>query len=371
MEVLPNTLLKPFGTLVSCRDTVDSECIRHLTRDECVRYCENNPFCSCGYFLEPKKGESYCVPLNSALLKNMNLHLNTFPLEKEPTSQLWQSSAVFFRPNIYPMKTDTTTIIMQKDICNLHYHYKGSVYYMQNDFTFYKNAQQSAARILFIDKFPQFYELANTLQNYSTFVIKLFAQPKVLSIIEGGELGAIPYLTLSGEQNVPDLTLYMPGKMKNPLDYKVLELSSSFQILTNNRKSMIGIRKVEKNVLKMGLIPFNEKNLSKGYFQVSRVAVQPNIYKVAEILPARLVFLRNSVDFPKIAKPTKAYIILAFVFMCLLVVLMIILAYLRRRKEIVASVARIPTRGSFLYSSANTISRMPLATMARKQFKQG
>lgn len=335
LQVLPDTLIKPFGTLISCRDTVDSECLRNLSREQCVEYCKNNPFCACGYFLEPKTEASYCVPLNSTLLKNMNLHLNTYPLEKDPTKQLWKSSAVFFRPDIYPMKTDTKTIIMQKDICHFYYKYKGSNYYMQSDFSFLKNGKATASKILFIDKYPQFYELANTVQNYSTFVIKLFAEPKVLSVVDKNKLGAIPYLTLSGEQEVPDLTLFIPGKMETPLDYKLLTFDSSFQILTNKRKSIIEVSKESNGKLTMGIFPFKEsQHKFKGSFQVEREAIQPNIYKVAQILPARLVFLRDSIDFPSSPTVTQKFLVGSIVLLGITLLLVILFSILRRRKEV-------------------------------------
>jgi len=265
----------------------------------------------------------------------MNLHLNTYPLETDPTKDLWQSSAVFYRPNIYPLKTDTTTIIMQKDICLLSYHYKNSVYYFQNDFSFLKNGKTSGARVLFIDKYPQFYELANTVQNFSTFVIKLFAQPKVLSVLSDKKLGAVPYLTLSGEQEVPDMTLYIPQKMTSPLDYQVLTFDSRFQILTNKRASHIGVVKENKESLVLGVLPFSEKTTKfKGYFKVERVDIQPNIYKVAQILPARMVFLRDSIDFPYPTKTSYSSLKWALYVLIGTLVLVILLAYLRRRREI-------------------------------------
>lgn len=334
LQVLPNTLLKPFGTLISCRDTVESECPRSMTLSQCTEYCEKNPFCACGYFIQPKGDKSYCVALNSALLKNMNLHLNTYPLEKDPTAHLWKESAVFFRPSIYPMQTDTRTIIMQKDICHLIYVSKNTNYYMQNDFSFLKNGSSSAAKILFIDKYPQFYELANTVQNYSTFVIKLFAEPKVLSVVNKVDLGAIPYLTLSGEQDVPDLTLFIPGKMENPLDYKVLTFDSSFQILTNQRSSYLGVKKEKKDRLILGVHPLKKLDQTfEGFFRVERVAIQPNIYKVAQILPARLVFLRDSIDFPSLSTPSKGIMITALILIGLTFLFVFGFAYIRRRKE--------------------------------------
>jgi hypothetical protein len=337
MQVLENTLLKPFGTLISCRDTIDSECPRGMTKDQCVDYCKQNPFCACGYYIEPHNGKSYCAPLNSVLLKNMNLHLNTYPLETDPTKDLWKSSAVFYRPHIYPLQTDTRTIIMQKDICFLSYHYKNSVYYMQSDFSFRKNGKSSAGRILFIDKYPQFYELANTVQNSSTFVIKLFAQPQVLSVLPNKTLGSIPYLTLTGEQEVPDLTLWIPGPRKSPLDYQVLTFDSQFQILTNKRTSHIGVLKDLKDTLVLGVLPFTEKTKFKGYFKVERVDIQPNIYKVAQILPARLIFLRDSIDFPSQTKISTTFLKVALWLLSISFVLVIVFSYLKRRREILLS----------------------------------
>lgn len=335
-QIQENMMLKPFATLTSCRDTIDSECPRGLTLDKCVDRCRQSPFCSCGYYIEPKYGSSYCVPMNSILIKNMNLHLNTYDVSKDPTKELWKRTAVFFRPDIYPLGENNTTIIMQKDICLIYYVFRGKYYYLQKDLRWVLDKDgEDAIRVLFIDKYPQFYELANNIQSRSEFILKVFEKPEVITIVQD-QLKIIPYLTLSGENVSTDMFLYIPPDMSvvhNPLlrEYPVLSFSTPFQVLTHGRSDFMGVREEPKGgVITIAPIPYTSDKAFTGHFMVIRKDIQPNIYKVADILDARLTFLKDSVSPPE--RMASLPMILLSVAVALIVTCLCLLLLVRNRR---------------------------------------
>jgi hypothetical protein len=239
--------------------------------------------------------------MNVAQLKNMNIHLNTYPLEKDPTKELWERTAVFYRPDIYPLEGNDTTILMQKDICNLLYVYRNRSYYLQKDLTWLQDKNDdNAMRVLFIDKYPQFYELANNIQTLSNFVFKIFEKPEILAI-QDDELKVLPYLVMSGEQLSTNMYMYIEPQDNpdNPLlgKYPVLTFSTRFQIFTDEMKRFIGVQSLNGTRLDIGTLSYQDTNTNfPGYFMVERKDIQPNIFKVANILPARLTFLKNSIE---------------------------------------------------------------------------
>jgi len=334
ITVWEDKMLKPFATLISCRDTIYSECMRGLTLDQCVNECRDNPMCACGYYLKPSDGEkSYCAPLNAALLKNMNLHWNIYDKATDPTQNLWSQTAVFFRPNVYPVKISDDVVLMQRDICSLIYVCKenNKVYYLQEDLTWLLDGDMSAEQVLFIDKFPQFYELANNIQNHSNFILKIFSKPEVLAV-DNNKLSKIPYLSVNPEKNIPDTYLYIPSVARfdpNSIDYPVLRLSSRFQILTDNKVSFLGVRGsvLTKRKISIDAIRWDgNDNHFTGYFQIIRKALQPNIFKVAEILPARLTFLEDSVV-PLPFRFRKEIIIISVCIVFLIVMIVLLFIY--------------------------------------------
>jgi len=292
-----NTMLKPFATLASCQETIHSECPRGDTLEQCVDRCRQDPFCAAGYYLEPTfEKDSYCAPLNSALHKNMNLMLNIYPSETDPTAHLWKRSVVFFRPTIYPEVYNDTTIIQEKDICAISYTVGKKEYFLQDDLTWDAKGSDTALLILFVDVFPQFYELARTIQDRSIFVIKIFAQPKIITI-QKGLFQEAPYLVHNAENIPSNLFMHIPHHaMDSPIDYPVLQFATPFQIFVDDRSHYMGLAsKPDKKSSSIRLQSMPASTPFPGYFRVYRRNIQPNIYKVAEILPARLTFLKEKV----------------------------------------------------------------------------
>lgn len=327
--LLENTMVKPFATLISCRDTIYGECERGLTLEQCVQECRDNPFCACGYYLEPADGKekSYCAPLNSVLLKNMNLMWNIYDKKTDPTADLWKRTVVFFNPNIYPPKPPDDTILMQRDIMAIYYYSYATKkkYFLQEDLRWLYNGEAIGMKVLFIDKFPQFYELANNIQDKSNFVMKIFSRPEVIAIVEN-KLKKVPYLSVDPTKKIPDTYMYIENaNTQDIIQYPILQFDTKFQILTDSTKSFLGLKKKPKgDYIELEAIPWKGDNKEfTGYFQVIRKDLQPTIYRVAEILPARLTFLENSV-LPYKKPSTLTITLLLIVSLILLVVMMIV-----------------------------------------------
>lgn len=335
--VLEDKMLKPFATLISCRDTVGSECVRGVTMSECVRQCREDPFCSCGYFLQPsnRRETSYCVPLNSALLKNMNILLNIYDHSDDPSAALWEKTAVFYDPKIYPpLTSENNFVLMEKDICSLQYvlHSTGATYYMQSDLSWKKDASGTALRVLFIDKYPQFYELANNVQIDSNFVLKVFAQPQIISIGSDGKLQL--FSSLITDTEIRDFFMHLSSttrdfKPASPLDVPILSFTTPFQIRAkDNEAAFLGPvpSAPSSDTITMGILPpsLHQQEEFPGYFMITRVDIQPNIFQVAKTLPARLTFLQNSVlPTPSTASWRWSLILLVISFLLLLLVFLL------------------------------------------------
>lgn len=329
-SILENTMVKPFATLISCRDTIYGECSRGCTLEECIQECRENPFCACGYYLEPNnpRQKSYCAPLNSILLKNMNLMWNIYDLKNDPTKDLWKRSAVFFRPNIYPLKPPDDTVLMQRDIMTICYYSYATKkqYFLQEDLTWRFKGEEIGLKVLFIDKYPQFYELANNIQDKSNFVMKIFSRPEVIAIVEN-KLKKVPYLSVDPTKKIPDTYMYIENVNAdtNIIQYPILTLDTKFQILTDSTKSFLGLKqKPKKDTIELEALPWNgDSKTFTGYFQIFRKDLQPNIYRMSEILPARMTFLENSVLPFKEPNTTLSTIIL-IICICLLIIMMVL-----------------------------------------------
>lgn len=326
--VLENTLVKPFATLISCRDTINGECSRGGTLEECIQECREDPFCACGYYLEPsdKNKKSYCAPLNSILLKNMNLMWNIYDVKTDPTKDLWKRTTVFFKPNIYPPNPPDNVILMQRDIMAIYYYsYETKKkYFLQEDLTWLVNGEDICMKVLFIDKYPQFYELANNVQNKSNFIIKIFSRPEVIAIVEN-KLKKIPYLSVDPTKKIPDTYMYIENvETPNIIQYPILTFETKFQILTDSTNSFLGLKKKpKKDSIELEAIPWkgNDKEFT-GYFQIIRKDIQPNIYKVSNILPARMTFLENSV-LPYKQPSTRMITIMLIISLILLITMIV------------------------------------------------
>lgn len=89
MKIDTKYSLKPFGTGTSCLDTIDGECKRGLTVEECMSICEKSDMCGCGIHVDIKGRNpsipSYCLPLNTIQYKNRPLATSLISTENNGT----------------------------------------------------------------------------------------------------------------------------------------------------------------------------------------------------------------------------------------------------------------------------------------------
>lgn len=124
--------LKPFGSGTSCIDTIHGECIRNISVKDCIKICQDNPSCGCGYHVEIKNRsppiQNYCVPLNTIEYKNRPVSLSLISTEKNGTMLSKENNVdiTFFRDEkMFPSIDDTfetlkSSIIFNYDIVNFH-----------------------------------------------------------------------------------------------------------------------------------------------------------------------------------------------------------------------------------------------------------
>lgn len=69
--------MSPFGTQINCINTIDGECLRGLSLEDCMKKCQDSNQCNVGYFIETNRPgadvPSYCVPLSSYSWGNQNI----------------------------------------------------------------------------------------------------------------------------------------------------------------------------------------------------------------------------------------------------------------------------------------------------------
>lgn len=135
--------LKPFGSGTSCIDTIHGECIRDVSVEDCVKICENDPSCGCGYHVEIKNRsppiKNYCVPLNTTAYKNRPLSLSLISSEKNGTILSKENGidVTFFRDErMFPSIDDTfkklkSSIIFNYDIVNFNIKNKKNNVFLQ------------------------------------------------------------------------------------------------------------------------------------------------------------------------------------------------------------------------------------------------
>lgn len=144
MKVLDGYWVKPFGTGMSCIDTVDAECPRGLSLEECMKRCEDSPYCNAGYHVsfDDLPLQSYCVPLNTIFYQNSNFLDNV--IAPHNSTRLSADNGihlrVFYNPERFPPDTNLldTPYLFFSNTCFLVQD-RGSLgrFYLHSDFTFY------------------------------------------------------------------------------------------------------------------------------------------------------------------------------------------------------------------------------------------
>lgn len=144
MKILDGYWVKPFGTGISCIDTVDAECPRGISLEECMTRCEDSPYCNAGYHVSFKDLplESYCVPLNTVFYQNSNF-LNNI-IAPDNSTRLSRDNGVdvrvFYNDKRFPddVSLASTPYLFYTNSCFLAQDRgKNQKYYLHSDFTFY------------------------------------------------------------------------------------------------------------------------------------------------------------------------------------------------------------------------------------------
>lgn len=142
MRVADNSWVRPFGTGMSCIDTVDAECPRGVSLQECMDVCEKSPLCNAGYHVsfDHLPLESYCVPLNTTMYQNTNFLDSVI----EPNNKTRLSAdnginvRVFYNENRFSDQTDLhkTSNLYFANTCYLIQN-RGTEgqYFLQSDFS--------------------------------------------------------------------------------------------------------------------------------------------------------------------------------------------------------------------------------------------
>lgn len=143
MKLVDSLWVKPFSTGLSCIDTIDGECIRGVSLDECMQRCQDSPYCHAGYHVsfENRDLSSFCLPLNTISYQNTNFLNNVI----QPTNATRLSADngihvnVFYDEHRYPDDLDLTQTpyLFLGDTCFLCVDLKDKgIWYLQPDFSF-------------------------------------------------------------------------------------------------------------------------------------------------------------------------------------------------------------------------------------------
>lgn len=135
--------VKPFGTGMSCIDTIHGECLRGLSLEECAKVCNQSPFCHAGYRVsfDHLPLASYCLPLNTTIYRNSNFLDNLIPANNSTrlSADDGVRVEVFYDPERFPddVNLEHQPFIFHGDTVFLGSMRPGkALTYLQSDFTF-------------------------------------------------------------------------------------------------------------------------------------------------------------------------------------------------------------------------------------------
>ena len=118
--LIKDASFKPFESPRSCANTIDSNCIRNLTPEQCVQKCKNSEYCDAGYWINiPKKTDkgsegSYCLPLSTFFLEGENPSYYVFNKNDIPGAKNL-NTYYFVNTNKYPFPDYRVNYIFAND----------------------------------------------------------------------------------------------------------------------------------------------------------------------------------------------------------------------------------------------------------------
>lgn len=147
-------VLRPFGTGTSCVDTIYGECKNDKSLTECIKECEDSPYCSLGLYVE-SKDKNYCMPFNTTNYYNRDPSL--FRIYEKNNSQLSKKSrTTFFYDSRYwnpktPYNTsflfETEPITLSTDKLFMNSNLQFTPYYVPPFFLMYESLYSHQIRL--------------------------------------------------------------------------------------------------------------------------------------------------------------------------------------------------------------------------------
>ena len=111
---------RPFQLTRSCVDTINAECVKNISLEECIDVCKNdkNKFCDAGYYIDLKNKnnlKSLCFPLNTDYYPDLSHYIDIRPKSEFPYSNQYNVNT-FVNTNKFPFPPkDTNTVWFDDD----------------------------------------------------------------------------------------------------------------------------------------------------------------------------------------------------------------------------------------------------------------
>lgn len=113
-EISKDLVLPPFGSGCSCIDTINGECLRGKTVDECIDVCKKSKYCKMGMYIKSKNKPSFCLPLNS--LNYLNYPIESFLVQKENSKFSSMDVKFFYDKDYYPKFESKNVLFNNSDV---------------------------------------------------------------------------------------------------------------------------------------------------------------------------------------------------------------------------------------------------------------
>lgn len=111
------TLSFPFEPPRDCVDGVTGECIKNISKEECMDLCQDHKEkCGGGYYIK-NNGESWCIPLRTFVYPDSNLLLYVEP--KDEYFPNYVNSDVFIDETKFEFPPDNANAVFFKDKCTI------------------------------------------------------------------------------------------------------------------------------------------------------------------------------------------------------------------------------------------------------------
>jgi hypothetical protein len=258
--------MSPFGTQINCINTIDGECKRGLSLEECMKKCQDSNECDVGYFIEtnrPKANQpSFCVPLSSFSWGNQNIFDILFS-NQNPTNISTNNGLKYtlfyndkkFRPiNNLPNNFNDYLFSMN----NVYFKYDSKTpLYMKDDFTFTKSKKD--AIVLKISKVDRVFVI-NGIRLTKDMQICLFQDNflVVLQVRPGNKIIWESVQPLKTTFKVFDEHKKPSKGFLNNLDKVYLQYKKSFLTVKSNK--LVISKKISKFPFQFEKIPLADPN---------------------------------------------------------------------------------------------------------------